>query len=595
MDRNFLIAIVLSLGVLLGWELLVVAPQQKAQMAERQRAAAAEKLKLPDAADLGTAAPAATAPSIETALATGSGRVPIDTPSLDGSINLLGARIDDLKLKSYHETLDDKSPEIRLLSPRETEHGHYVQLGWIASDFAGEEAAWTAPAGAKLTPQSPVTLTRREGDLVLEQKISIDDRFMFTVEQSVRNEGAAAATATAYALVIQRGLPAEHAKTTIVHEGPIAVIGDGLFERKFQRLVKQGASAKVDAEGEKGWIGITSKYWLAAAVPPQTEHFKAALANVGTKEAPIFRASYSLGARSIEPGKELTLVSHIFGGAKNVDVLQAYEQPVEEGGLGVWDFDKAVDWGNFWMFTRPIFYTLDFFGDNVGNFGVAILLLTLLVKALMFPLANKSYESMSKMKKLQPDVQKLQERYKDDKVKLQQEMMALYQKEKMNPLAGCVPVLIQMPIFFALYKTLFITIEMRHAPFVLWIKDLSAPDPTSIFNLFGLLPYDPTSLPFVGAFLGIGVLPLLMGVAMWFQTKLNPPPADPVQAQVFGLMPIMFTFLFASFAAGLVLYWFWNTLLSILQQWMIMKRNGVTVDWGANFNFGGAKKPEGGK
>jgi YidC/Oxa1 family membrane protein insertase len=278
----------------------------------------------------------------------------------------------------------------------------------------------------------------------------------------------------------------------------------------------------------------------------------------------------------------------MFGGAKNVDELRQYEKT-----LGIGGFDRAVDWGNFWMLTRPIFAVLDFFGDKIGNFGVAILLLTLVVKGLMFPLANKAFEAMSKMKKLQPEVQKLQERYKEDRAKLQQEMMALYQKEKMNPLAGCLPILVQMPIFYALYKVLFVTIEMRHEPFVLWIKDLSAPDPTSIFNLFGLLPYDPTAVPLIGAFLGVGVLPLLMGVSMWFQMKLNPPPADPVQAQVFGMMPIIFTFLFASFASGLVLYWFWNTLLSIGQQWVIMKKNGVSVDWG--LNLGLRKKTASGK
>ncbi|MEQ1930293.1 MAG: membrane protein insertase YidC, partial [Parvularculaceae bacterium] len=256
-----------------------------------------------------------------------------------------------------------------------------------------------------------------------------------------------------------------------------------------------------------------------------------------------------------------------------------------------WDFDRAVDWGNFWFLTRPIFWTLDFFGDHIGNWGVAILILTLIVKALLFPIANRAFETMSQMKKLQPEIQKLQERFKDDKMKLQQEMMALYQKEKMNPLAGCLPMLLQIPIFYALYKTLFVTIELRHQPFALWIKDLSAPDPTNVFNLFGLLPYDPTALPYIGAFLAIGVLPLLYGIAMWFQMKLNPPPADPVQAQVFAIMPWMFVFLFASFASGLVIYWLWSALLGIAQQMYIMKKNGVDVDWKGNFKLPWAKKP----
>ncbi|HRX40904.1 MAG TPA: membrane protein insertase YidC, partial [Parvularculaceae bacterium] len=393
-------------------------------------------------------------------------------------------------------------------------------------------------------------------------------------------------TLTPYGVVIQHSIPTGAGKYMILHEGPIAIAGKSLYERKYKKAV----TAVVEAKGDKGWAGITNKYWLAAAIPPQGEEFNLKIRNVSKTAVPTFQVAYDLSPRTLGPGETTTLTSHIFSGAKDVDILQSYEKPVEKGGLGIWDFDRAIDWGNFFILTRPIFYTLNFFGDLTGNFGIAILLLTLVIKALMFPLANKAYESMSKMKKLQPEVQKLQERYKDDKVKLQQEMMALYQKEKMNPLAGCLPVIVQMPIFYALYKTLFVTIELRHAPFFGWIRDLSAPDPTTIFNLFGLLPYDPTSLPVIGAFLGIGVLPLLMGVAMWFQTKLNPPPSDPMQAQIFGLMPIMFTFLFASFASGLVLYWFWNTFLSIGQQWVIMKRNGVSVDWGTNLNLPWMKK-----
>jgi len=419
---------------------------------------------------------------------------------------------------------------------------------------------------------------------------------MFTVEQTVRNESDETQTITPYGLVIQRGIPNDLRNFMILHEGPIGVVRDAerkkqwLLQRKYKKIINKGG---LDAAGDLGWVGITNKYWLAAAIPPQGETFKAALGNVGDAENPIFRSSYALNPRTIEPGAETALTSYLFGGPKDVDLLQSYEAKKENGGLNVFDFDKSVDWGNFSFLTRPIFYTLDFFGDLVGNFGVAILLLTLVIKAILFPLANKAYESMAKMKKLQPEVEKLRKRYSgdDEKMKLQQEMMALYKKEKMNPLAGCLPILVQMPIFYALYKTLFVTIELRHEPFIAWIKDLSAPDPTSIFNLFGLIPYDPTAIPMIGMFLGIGVLPLMMGVAMWFQTKLNPPPADPMQAQIFAMMPIVFTFLFASFAAGLVLYWFWNTALSILQQWVIMKRNGVEIDWGERFNFLKRDKP----
>ncbi|MCA8888185.1 MAG: membrane protein insertase YidC [Parvularculaceae bacterium] len=582
-------AIAISAAILIGWDFFVLAPQREAaKEAFEARQEQAEQV----AKDAGVASPdtigivgAAAEMSIDEALAKAPGRVEIRTPSLQGSINLAGGRLDDLLLKNYHEELSDESPMIRLLTPAAIEHGHYMEQGWVIAVGAASQMTqsleWTAPQGAVLTPQTPLTLTARSGGLVFEKTFSVDDMFMFEVTQTVRNEGDAPATLTPYGLVDQRSIPDGAGKYMILHEGPIAVVGDSLYERKYKKAVK----TIDEANGEKGWVGITNKYWLAAAIPPQDEDFKMSMRNIGTETEPVFRVTYTLGQRVLEPGSTLTLQSHLYGGSKDVDILQSYEKSVAEGGLGVWDFDKAIDWGNLFFLTRPIFYTLNFFGDHLGNFGLSILLLTLIIKALLFPLANKSYESMAKMKKLQPELEKLKERYPDDKMKLQQEMMALYQKEKLNPLAGCLPILFQMPIFYALYKTLFVTIELRHEPFVLWIKDLSAPDPTTVFNLFGLLPYDPTALPVIGAFLGIGVLPLLMGVAMWFQTKLNPPATDPIQQQVMTLMPIMFTFLFASFASGLVLYWFWNTVLSILQQWLIIKRNGGSVDWGTNLPF----------
>jgi YidC/Oxa1 family membrane protein insertase len=398
---------------------------------------------------------------------------------------------------------------------------------------------------------------------------------MFTVKQSVRNSGGAAARVRPYGLVVQRGIPAGAGKQAILHEGPVAVIGDKLYEKKYPKAV----TATVDVKGDRGWVGITNKYWLAVAAPPQNEPISVTMRNDGGTAAPVFRANYALAERVVAPGATVELTSHIFAGAKDVDILQSYEKPVDKGGLGIWDLDRAVDWGNFFFLTRPIFFLLNYFGSLTGNFGVAILLLTLVVKALMFPLANSAFDAMSKMKKLQPKMEELKARAGDDKMKLQQEMMELYKKEKINPLAGCMPILLQMPIFYALYKTLFVTIELRHAPFIGWLKDLSAPDPTSVFNLFGLLPFDPTAVPVIGAFLGIGVLPLLMGVAMFVQTKLNPPATDPVQQQVMTMMPFIFVFLFASFASGLVLYWVWSTVLSIVQQWFIMKKNGVTVDW----------------
>lgn len=586
MDRNFILAITLSLGVILLWDLLIAGPQREEQQAAREAAAeaAAEEVEQnPDVAGLQGLEPEAQPIAVDEALELSAGRVPISTPSLEGSISLQGGRIDDLKLIKYRETLEDDSPVIRLLSPRETEHGHYTQLGWISSTGANENAVWSAPAGAVLTPDSPVTLTREADGIVFEKTISVDEKYMFTMEQTVRNESGEAKNLTPYALVVQRNIPEDFTNFMILHEGPLGVIGGSLYERKYNNI-RKNPEKRVEESGAGGWVGITNKNWLAAAVPPQDEEMRASLANVGTESEPIFRASYSLPARSIAPGESVSLTSHIFGGAKDVDTLKSYQASPEKGGLGVLDFDKAVDWGHLFFLTRPIFITLNFFGDLTGNFGIAILILTLIIKAILFPLANKGYESMSKMKKLQPEVEKLRKRYADDRMKQQQEMMALYKKEKMNPLAGCLPILLQMPIFYALYKTLFVTIELRHQPF-LYIQDLASRDPTSIFNLFGLLPYDPLAVPLIGSLLGIGILPLLMGVGMWFQMRLNPPPPDPVQAQIFAFMPLIFIFIFAPFAAGLVLYWFWNTVLSIAQQVYIMKKHGVEVEWGERFSF----------
>ncbi len=580
MDRNVILFIILTAGVLIGWDAFVIAPQRERVRADRatEAASAPAQAELTDDIVSGAAEPAVL--TIEHAIAAAPGRVKIDTPSLIGSINLAGARIDDLSLKNYRERLDPASPMIRLLSPYDVENGHYVEQGFgvLAGEDRGvrtDSVIWSAPKGAVLTPKSPVSLTAKIGALTFTKTYSIDDNFMFTVKQTVRNDGESEARVAPYGLVVQRGIPDGAGKQPILHEGPVAVVGDKLYENKYPKALKR----EIDVEGDRGWVGITNKYWLAAAAPPQNEPIKISMRNVGTATAPIFRAYYALGERAVGSGQSIEVTSHIFSGAKDVDILQSYERPVDKGGLGIWDLDRAVDWGNFFFLTRPIFFLLNFFGNITGNFGVAILLLTLVVKALMFPLANSAFEAMSKMKKLQPKMEELKARAGDDKMKLQQEMMELYKREKINPLAGCLPILLQMPIFYALYKVLFVTIELRHEPFFGWLKDLSAPDPSSVFNLFGLLPFEPTAVPAIGAFLGIGVLPLLMGLAMFVQTKLNPPATDPVQQQVMTMMPIIFVFLFASFASGLVLYWVWSTILSVVQQWFIMKRNGVTVDW----------------
>ena len=590
MDRNLIMAIVLSMAVLLGWELLVATPQREAMEATRAEQAArqAEAGVEMSGPELGELVEAEVPVDVTDALAKSPARVRVKTSTLEGSINLKGGALDDLVLMQYRETVDPESAPIRLLSPAETEHGHYVLQGWAVGRDTGARETWQAPEGAVLTPSTPVTLTREAHGLVFEKTYAVDDRYMFTVTQKVTNNNGETVSLQAFATVTQRNTPEDYHNFMILHEGPLGVIGTKLYERKYTKL-KKNKDARIEEKGVGGWVGITNKNWLAAAIPPADAQIEATLMNRGTADKPVFEAFYFMPAETLAPGQSTSHTSYVFGGPKDVDLLQSYEAKPEDGGLGVYDFDKAVDWGHLFFLTRPIFYTLNFFGDLIGNFGVAILILTLIIKLILFPVANKGYESMSKMKKLQPEIKKLQERHTDDKVKLQQEMMALYKKENMNPLAGCFPILLQMPIFYALYKVLFVTIELRHQPF-LYISDLSAQDPTTIFNLFGLLPYDPTALPMIGAFLGIGFLPLFMGVAMWFQMKLNPPPADPMQAQIFGLMPFIFVFIFAPFAAGLVLYGFWNTTLGIFQQWYIMKKNGVKVELGERLKLPWVKK-----
>ncbi|MEM9013765.1 MAG: membrane protein insertase YidC [Pseudomonadota bacterium] len=593
MDRNLILAVVLSMGVMLFWDLFIAGPQREAyeaaRQAEAERVATEEETVEPTLSGLEALTSGEPTVSVEEAIAAAPARAPIRTDNFEGSINLRGARFDDLQLTQYRETIDEDSPIIRLLSPAGTDHGYYAFEGWSVGGDRFDDAEWRLIDGDVLTTETPITIEMEAAGLTFTRTISVDENFMFTIAQSVRNGGAEAVSVTPYASVVQRGFPDDMKNFMILHEGPVGVVGDKLHERKYKKLAKD-KSKSIQADGIGGWVGLTGKAWLTAVIPPQDANVRALMTNEGTAAAPVFNSFYALPQRTIAPGETDTLTTNLFAGAKVVKILKGYQAPVDKGGLGIQNFDKAVDWGNFFFLTRPIFTVLNYFGHLTGNYGVSILILTLIIKILLFPIANKGFESLSKMKKLQPEIEKIRARYEDDKMKQQQEMMALYKKENMNPLAGCLPILLQMPIFYALYKTLFVTIELRHEPFVLWIKDLSAPDPTSIFNLFGLLPFDPTAAPLIGAFLGIGVLPILMGVAMWFQTKLNPPPADPTQAQIFAMLPFVFVFIFAPFAAGLVLYWFWNTVLTIVQQYVIMRRNGVEVDLASRFTLPGRKK-----
>jgi len=577
MDRNPILAIVLSLGLLVAWNFLYVQPE-----AERAREAAAAREAVQGAASSAPGAPsspgAAGGPAapVDRAVAKGRapGRIVIENPEIDGSINLKGLLVDDIQLKNFRETPDRTSAEVAVLNPAGSDDPFYARLGWAGPGAPGPDDVWTAPAGARLTPATPVVAALTKEGVTYETTLSIDDKFLISAAMTATNRSGRTVQLTPEGAVLRHGIPDDLENFLILHEGAVGVSGGTLFMRKYKKM----ATKPVSEQGTGGWAGITDKYWLGAAVPPQDEAFAMRYDRVGSDLAPVHRSAWSLAPREIADGETASVEAYVFAGAKRVEVLRGYEKPdATTGRPGFARFDQAVDWGNFFFLTRPIFAVLNFFAGVAGNWGVAILLLTLSIKIVLFPLANKGYESMSRMKKVQPKLKKLQDRYKDDRAKLQQEMMALYQKEKINPLAGCLPILVQMPIFYALYKTLFVTIELRHQPF-LYIRDLAEQDPTTIFNLFGLLPYDPTVLPLVGSFLGVGVLPLLMGAAMWVQTKLNPPAADPMQQRIFALMPLFFIFIFAPFAAGLVLYWFWNTALSVAQQYVIMRRNGAEVN-----------------
>jgi len=578
-NRNMILAVVLSIAILFGFEYFKkpapVPPQPTNIQSQQQQTGAAIPSAIPEPGKVNPALPEAPGGDTKTTLAKTMGesradilarnnRVKIRTPRLHGSIALTGARIDDLTLADYRETLDPDSNEIVLLSPKGVMGAYYGQFGWVATagvKVPDQDSQWQASA-KELTPESPVTLTWNNGEgLTFQRTIEVDENFMFTIRQKVINSSAVPVTLFPYGLISRRDTP----KTTnfyILHEGLLGVLDGTLKEVKYDDLQEEG---KIELPSTGGWIGITDKYWLTALVPDQKVKINTRFSYRNQNGTDMYQTDYLGAETKIGAGASNEIVSRFFTGAKEVPLLDGYAEK-----YGIEKFDLAIDFGWFYFLTKPFFYALLWLNGHVMNLGVAILLLTVALKAALFPLANKSYVSMSKMKKLQPEMTKLRERFGDDKVKLNQEMMALYKREKANPASGCLPIIIQIPIFFALYKVLFVTIEMRQAPFFGWIQDLSAPDPTTVFNLFGLLPFTPPAyIPM------IGVWPLIMGLTMFLQQKLNPQPTDPIQAKIFLFLPIMFTFLLASFPAGLVIYWAWNNLLSMCQQWLIMRRMGI--------------------
>ncbi len=588
-QNNLFLAVILSMAVLFLWHYFIAAPHQREleKAAQQEKQVAAEQAAKPGTpaapagpgqitGPAGPAPQSAAAPQTPAAIAASrtdalgrAPRLPIDTPSLLGSISLKGGLIDDLTLRRYHETIDKQSPNVVLFSPLDAPMAYFAEHGWQGpnpQDLPNGDTVWTATSTGALSPANPVTLTWDNGrGLVFTRKISVDDNYLFNIADSVDNKTGAAVTLTPYARLYRIGTP--HIEGFIIqHEGLIGVPGEKLIEIAYADALKEGGETFNDRKS--GWLGITDKYWAASLVPPQEAVYNASMkgraATTGGRD--LYWVDYALPAVTTAPGQTSKVEGHLYAGAKEVKVIEAYEDR-----LKIANFNLMVDWGIFGFLTKPLYHLLDWLYALFGNFGLAILAVTVLVKLAFFPLANKSYESMAKMKKLQPQMEALRERFKDDKPRQQQELMALYKNEKINPLAGCLPILLQIPVFFALYKVLFVSIDMRHAPFYGWIQDLSAKDPTSLFNLFGLLPFAAPD------FLHVGAWPLIMGITMWLQMQLNPPQPDPVQQAVFSWMPVLFTFLLAAFPAGLVIYWAWNNILSLAQQYYILKKSGAEI------------------
>lgn len=596
-QKNTLLAIVLSALVLLVWQYFFGMPQIERQRQLAQQQAQQQTQQAPNAntapqgpspqspaqntappapaAQTPAAQPPAAQPLTREAALAASPRIAIETPRLKGSIALKGARIDDLALRAYRETVDPKSPAIVLLSPSGSPHPFYAEFGWTAGagvpvKLPDAGTVWRQEGSGSLGVGRPVTLIWDNGEgLIFRRTIAVDDKYLFTITDQVVNAGSAPVTLYPYALISRHGTPQTQGYY-ILHEGLIGVLNGKLQEVSYATIEEKKA---LTYETANGWLGITDKYWAAALLPETTAHLKARFAAGLLGSVKTYQTDYLLDAVTVAPGATATTNGRLFAGAKEVSTIDSYQKQ-----LGLNNFELLIDWGWFYFVTKPMFMLIDYLYRLVGNFGLAILLVTVLIKLVFFPLANKSYASMAKMKAVQPQMMAIRERYADDKVKQQQALMELYKKEQINPLAGCLPILIQVPVFFALYKVLFVSLEMRHAPFFGWIKDLSAPDPTTIFNLFGLIPWDPSQVPVIGHYLMVGAWPIIMGLTMWVQMKMNPAPPDPTQKMIFDWMPLIFTFMLANFAAGLVIYWAWNNTLSVIQQAVIMRKHGAKIE-----------------
>ncbi|HLY89990.1 MAG TPA: membrane protein insertase YidC [Acetobacteraceae bacterium] len=578
-QQRLLIAIAISVAILLGFQLLV-APHLP-QPPKPEPAQVASTNAPSSNASTGNAQSPLTPPqgspvSNVPAVPKNVPRVKIAAQDLSGSISLLGARLDDLVLTKYRETLAPDSPNVRLLEPLSDPEPYYVQYGWSAAPGAqvklpDNDTTW-ASSGDTLSTGHPITLSWDNGEgLTFQIAFSVDDDYMFTVQQSVRNTGGTPVTLYPWSRV-RRDYTPETSGYYILFEGMLGIVDNTLQEMTYSSAKSETDKKKSDiaytAGSSGGWAGFTDKYWLTALIPAQSVPATVNFTHI-KENGDHYQVDYlAKQPETIAPHGDALLESHLFAGAKIVSLLQSYQSRLQ-----IPRFDYAVDWGYFWFLTQPIFTAIDWLNGVLGNFGLAIMAFTLGVKLLFFPLANYSYRSMSKMRLLGPRMQQMRERFKDEPQRMQQEMMAMYRAEKVNPASGCLPMVVQIPVFFSLYKVIFVTIEMRQAPFFGWIHDLSQVDPTNVFNLFGLIPFDPST---ISPFLHMGAWPLIMGLTMFLQQRLNPPPPDPVQARMFQFMPLIFTFMMARFPAGLIIYWSWNNLLSIAQQWVIMRRTHLS-------------------
>ena len=597
-NKNVYVAIALSILVIIGWNFFYGYPQMQKQRQLQQQAAATpvpgaatpvtekdaqasrELAQQPAASPPNGAAsqPAAGMAPVEVqktraAAVAANPHVVIDTPAIAGSVDLKGGRIDDVALKDYHETTDRQSPIIELFSPSNAPHPYYAETGFVAASgetapMPGPSTVWTAD-GDRLTPDKPVTLTWDNGQgLLFHRAISVDSQYMFTVKDSVTNSGTAPVNLLPYALISRHGTPVT-SNYSVLHEGLVGEIGDNReTDITYAAMDKETGNSRT-LDGTGGWLGITDKYWAGVIAPQQDLPYKGRLSSFADNANRDYQTDALLPARTVAPGASTDVTTRVFAGAKVTAVLNKYEKD-----YGIRNFGNLIDWGWFYFITKPLFQVLDWFYKLTGNFGVAILIVTVLFKRIFFPLANKSYMSMAKMKQLQPQLAALKERFPDDKQKQQEATMKLYREQKVNPVAGCLPMVIQIPVFFALYKVIFITIEMRHAPFFGWIHDLSAPDPVHVLTLGGLLPI----AGYLPSFLLIGIWPVIMGFSMFLQMKMNPEPPDPVQKQMFSYMPLIFMFMLGTFPSGLVIYWTWNNTLTVIQQYLIAKRQGAKVE-----------------